>query len=469
MGLLGDRMAASELPEIGPDVISSTAIEDPSVAAIANRCLSTSGLEAVGPKSALSLFRSAVLHLQNGAGNRAVAALMAPMRPSESPDSARPARRTDLRLSTVGAAVLQRDVDFGLRKKEEVSGFAVPALEFWRSNKDKTLEEFGLHLMDELNNQLDANGVPRLPPPKFGPTPHAAGGFNAKSWSVVLDLAKTAAHPLNTKIGDLAADRVAEVAGICYHEVRHAEQAFLVARLVASRAAGKKSAADIAAELDLDLSAAEAAVKSTSPLPGRAGTAEIEHWRAFEKSGKHHDYWEWNETFKGFVENTAGSLPKPSPQGVDKVTAAWEALTPTIAGWRKDTLPFADTKIKQVEKVKSPDAADKQVLGDLKKIRAAGKKVIKADKKMGDQIAKFKARQAAAAKKPITVDEARLIQAEFVVDWLELEENVLRLGQAINDAYRAYPQEADAYKAEAAVMQTFLSKAKSGSPKPRRK
>lgn len=376
--------------------------------------------------------------------------------------------RAALRLSTAGTAVVQREAAVGLRKKDEFSDFASFAHDFWKNNKDKSLEELGLFLMDKANGQLILNGVlPIRDPPSFGPTRQgAAGGFRHQTWTVDLDLAKTAAHPLSTKIKDLTADQVADVAGVCYHEARHAEQAFLVARVVASEAKGKKDAKAIAAELGIPEFVAKAAVNSTELLPGKDSMAQIEQWRAFGESGKHHDYWDWNETFQGFVGNVIASFRKPRPEGVDKVITAWTALTPTIAGWRRDSLPPLEAKIAKLTSAKAREAVDKQVLRDAEKIRAGIQKVIKADKALSDEVAKFRARQAKASEKPLTVTEAGAIQSQFASLWIDLELAVRKLGQTTNDAYRAYPIEADAYAAQESVIKTFLSKPKTAAPKP---
>jgi hypothetical protein len=376
--------------------------------------------------------------------------------------------RAALRLSTAGTLIVQRDAAIGLRKRDESSDFASFAHTFWRANMDKSLEELGLFLMDKVNAQLITNGaLAILDPPSFGPTGRgAAGGFRQKTWKVDLDLASTATHPLATKIKDLTAEQVAEVAGVCYHEARHAEQAFLVARVVASEAKGKKDAKTIAAELDVPEFVAKAALNSTEPLPGKDAMAQIEQWRAFGKSGRHHDYWDWNEIFRGFVENVMASLPKPRPEGVDKVIAAWTALTPTIEGWRKDSLPPLETKIDNLTRARTPDAVDKQVLGDAKKIRAGIQKVIKGHKTLSDEVAKFQARKAAADRRPITVPEAGVIQSQLALLWITLEGALLDLMVTTNSAYRAYPIEADAYAAQESVMKTFLSKTKTAAPKP---
>jgi hypothetical protein len=354
-------------------------------------------------------------------------------------------------LTMRGAPAIQRDAKFGMMKKEQVTAFAGLALKFWRENPDKTLAEFGTHLMEKLNVQLAANGVPKLPAPNLS-SHRAAGGFAASSWTVEFDLARTATRPLTTKIKELPADRISELAGICYHEARHAEQVFLVARLVASEV---KDAKAVATALDIPLPIAEAALKATGPLPGgKEGLEKIRGWRAFHKGGEHQDYQDWNESLRQFVSNVIKSLPSPLPEGVDGITAALGKLSPVLAGWRKDTLPFADDKITKLKGAKTRDAIDNQVLGDLTATRRTLKKVMNAETETIKQLGRLKARQKALAKKnkKMTVDEAKLFQLEIAVAWLGLNRALAELDVVTGNAYRSYAHEADAYAAQRAVM-----------------
>ena len=364
-------------------------------------------------------------------------------------------------LTIRSALAIQRDAKFGMMKKDQVTGFAGLALAYWRANPDKTLAEFGTHLMDQLNIQLAANGVPKLPAPNLS-SKRGAGGFAASSWTVQFDLARTATRPLTAKIGELPADRVSEIAGICYHECRHAEQAFLVARLVASEAKGAKDAKAVATELDLSVPIAEAALKATGPLPGgKEGLEKIRGWRAFEKGGKHWDYRDWNESLQQFVGNVIKSLPSPTPEGVDAITAALGKLSPVLAEWRKDTVPFADDKIAKLKGAKTRDATDNQVLGDLTTTRRILKKVMDAETATIKQLGRLKARQEAIAKKtkpPLTVDEAKLFQLEIASAWLGLNSALAELAVVTNKAYMSYPHEADAYAAQHAVMKEITAK-----------
>ena len=359
--------------------------------------------------------------------------------------------------------VVARDADFGLRAKAGISGYAGPAADYWRANPGDTLEDFAKHLMTEANKELAANGVPALPAPTFGSRGRIAGGFAQHSWTVQLDAAGTAKAPLTAKIGTLAVDRVAEVSSVCFHEARHAEQIFAVARLVAGEG---KDAKAIAAEVDLPEHIARAALAAKGPLPGgKAALAEIKLWRAIGQTGKHSDYWDWNEAFRGYVANVIAGFPSPPPSGVDTIVATRDAFAKTLAEWQKDTLPFLDSKITALSKLKRPDSSDAIVLRDVTKIRTAARAAVKADTALGTEIGRFRARQA-DARRPITVGQARGIQQTFELDWLGLELAVRKLSQVADAAYEAYPHEADAYATGKLVTKGFHDRAKAPAATP---
>jgi hypothetical protein len=290
-----------------------------------------------------------------------------------------------------------------------------------------------------------------------------AGGFAQSSWTVQLDLARTAKGPLTTKIGTLAPDRVAEVAGVCFHEARHAEQVFTVARLVAGE--GRKDAKAIAAEVGIPEWVAKAALGAKGPMPSKAALADVKRWRAIGQTGKHSDYWTWNEDFRSFAANVVAALPSPSPSAVDKVIAAREDFAKTLAEWQKDTLPFLDKKIDALTKLTRPDAADTIVLRDVRKIQAAAGKVVQQDSKLAAEITRFRARRA-NTRKPITAPQAAEIQSTFELDWLGLEIAIRQLSITADGAYESYPHEADAYATGKSVQKAFLDRAKAPAVKP---
>ena len=355
-----------------------------------------------------------------------------------------------------GLAVQRAPKPFGMMEQTQVSGFAALALAYWRGNPDKTLADFGLYLLDELNKQLATNGIPTPPKPKLDSL-RSAGGFVAASWTVQFNLAGTAKQPLTAKIGGIPGDRISEVSGIVYHEGRHAEQAFLVARLVASEAKGSKTGKQIAAELDLHEPAADAALKATGPLPGgKEGLATIKGWRAFDKGGEHYDYWEWNEHLQQFVANVLKGIPDPVPEGVDRIRAELTKLAPTFADWRKTTIAFADTKLAALKGDKGRDTTDNQLLRDLTKTRGVLKKVMDAEAKILKELGRLDARK--AQKKPLSVDEAKLFQLEVAAPWWGLQAALSELVVVTGKAYEAYPHEADAYAAQHTVQKDFGAK-----------
>ena len=141
---------------------------------------------------------------------------------------------------------------------------------------------------------------------------------------------------------------------------------------------------------------------------------------------KHHDYWEWNEDFRKFVDNLNDSLPTPTPQAVNKIIGAWKLASATVAEWKKDTLPFIDKKLGDIKKSSKPDASDQRVSRDLGKIGVDAKKVVTADTALATFVTQFEGRQAEASTRPMTADEARVIQTTFAADgsaWPRLSSN----------------------------------------------
>ena len=405
------------------------------------------------PVPAAAPTHHAVLNLQSAVGNAATTVLVQRLLVQRTPPHPRPAAAPVLQRPILVA----RDADFGLRASAGISGYAGPAADFWRANPDVTLQDFGLHLMVEANKKLVANGVPALPAPVFLSRGRDAGGFARSSWSVQLDLARVAQGPLTTKIGTLAPDRIAEVTSVCYHEARHAEQAFAVARLVASE--GGKDAKAIATEVDVPEWVATAALGARGPMPARAALADVRLWRAIGQAGKHSDYWKWNEDFRGFAANVVKGFASPPPSGVDAIIASWEAFARTLASWQRDTLPFLDVKIAALTRRRRPDASDTIVLRDVRKIHAAVGKVKSANATLAAEINRFRARRA-NTRRPITVPQATVIQSSFALDWLKLELAVRNLSIVADAAYEAYPHEADAYATGKAVEKVLLDRTK---------
>ena len=149
-----------------------------------------------------------------------------------------------------GPPVVQRQGPFGMHKADQVGGFAGDVDAFARADPTKTVADLCGFMIDSVNARLAVNGVPKLPVPNLNSL-RSAGGFAASSWTVQFDVVRTATKPLTATVADVPPERLNELAGIFYHEGRHAEQAFLVARYVAGQPGGPKDAKTLSAALDL--------------------------------------------------------------------------------------------------------------------------------------------------------------------------------------------------------------------------
>lgn len=160
-------------------------------------------------------------------------------------------------LYVVGATTAEKDAVF---QYLGLSGLALPSnLEAFASDAQGaaaaiaamgTFGERAARVRDVVNARLSAAGVPTIT--SITPGGGGAAHFAKESWSVTVDT------EFAMKSG---ANGPAELLATVYHEARHAEQDFLIARHMARA----KDAAAIAAEHGIPMRVAEAA--KASPLP----------------------------------------------------------------------------------------------------------------------------------------------------------------------------------------------------------
>jgi hypothetical protein len=360
----------------------------------------------------------------------------------------------------VSPMVVQRQKAFGLMTTPQSSGFAGMAVEFWKAHKSRTLAEFTAFLLDKIEVQLAANGVPQVET-RVGPNVRkVAGGFRSSSWSIVIDAASVTGKPLTTTLDGIIADRAAELAGICYHEGRHAEQLFLIARLMATR--DKEDAAAIERKLEIPAAIAKAAA-DPSAAPLRTETIpKIDQWFV-TVVGRHADYQTWAETFRGYVENTVAILSAPGPD-IAKIRVAWAELHPIVDSWKRVELPRIEAKQAMLAAISRPKIVDRQVVRDLRRIRAGLKQVIATEKALDGQLARLSKRAWRVffgQQRPMTARQRAETAKRLELAYLKTDNAVRQLGLITTNAYENYPKEADAYLAQAAVSKSFLAKAKS--------
>ncbi|HEX6024488.1 MAG TPA: hypothetical protein VFZ00_21035 [Solirubrobacter sp.] len=170
----------------------------------------------------------AVLRLQRGAGNQAVARVLA--------------RRAKQPKGT------------GLRDDAAIARYVRKAVIFWRNNPTAGLFHLANFLGAAANTELNWLGVPDV---KVHINEYGPGGafFHADGWYMVIN-GVTSDENVRT-LGELNEDAVAIVAMNVYHEARHAEQRFRVARMRAGEGSEvgfpmDEDAAKAAAEAPLD-------------------------------------------------------------------------------------------------------------------------------------------------------------------------------------------------------------------------
>jgi hypothetical protein len=192
------------------------------------------------------------------------------------------------------------------------------------------------------------------------------------TWTIAINPDKFSNRQDVTKVGELTADEAAEIADTIYHESRHCEQYFQIARLQAGRM--KKGTKDPAAKIAKDMSIpddiAKAAVRS--PLTAARGReemlAETEDWESITV-GRHGEY-------KGIINEWGNEADKLDDEvrgvkawNIDSVKATVEA---SLSGWKKNKnrLKFLKSHLAETRKIKRQTEVDKRVVTYLMDIKA---------------------------------------------------------------------------------------------------
>jgi len=137
----------------------------------------------------------------------------------------------------------------GLKEVKPTSTYTDEALAYWRNpaNQAKGIEEYAKHLTQRANVPLKAMGCPEMQPEFKSASPFRAA-FDFGNWHLIINTTLWSAKAGASKLSDLTIDEAAAAAGTVYHEARHAEQHFRIARMDAGRS--KHTApADISAEI----------------------------------------------------------------------------------------------------------------------------------------------------------------------------------------------------------------------------
>jgi hypothetical protein len=346
-------------------------------------------------------------------------------------------------------AVLLRLPFEELRQGGEVDTFSEHTVRFWQLNKTGAVDDLIRLASAEAGALLDRNGVPR--PKILTGTAKGKGTlafFMAKEWSITLDVDKLAsASPQKgvthaTKMSALTADSIAELASACYHEFRHAEQHFLAARQVAADAPGGMKAKDLADNLEIPITIADAAVSaSKTPLPDKY-KVQARAWRTTLHGGRHFTYKMWNEELRLLVEIITGGLDwnKLQKSPPDSLKDILKAAAPLVDKLR-DLSIRGEKLLRAMGAGPDPDPVDADVRKRLTKTAGSLFSAL-ATTRRGDKLPD------ADALAKMNPDDQKLasLNAEELVITLHLR--LLETDMAADEAYRAYPVEAEAYQVQ---------------------
>jgi hypothetical protein len=347
------------------------------------------------------------------------------------------------------ARVLQRAPAFGLAAPSATNEFAKTAVKWWQKYPGTTLANFAMIMVEEASRSLEKIGVPAVELDDAAST--GAAVFHSTSWTISVNF-QAIGHAPDTKVGELKPEELADFANTFFHEVRHAEQRFLMARLAVGKSPGKDAKA-IASEVAVKESVAGAAIKAGGGL-SRAEKALAEQlWEFFDE---HLGYKMWNTRVQELGSKILALLPSPSPSDVDSITTAWNALAPRIDELRKE-VPWADARIDSLAKQTGRSAVDEQVLRDVRKTRQVLETASQKSTDLATVVAEWPRMK---ARQTITADDAKRVKAVFNSRWLDFEVAARDVYLTAEAAYERYPEEADSRVVGDAVAKAALREAK---------
>jgi hypothetical protein len=255
---------------------------------------------------------------------------------------------------------------------KRVKGVTGRWVDLWRSKKDSTIRTLLGDMLAIVNAEL--RGL-KAAPMVFDPTPSTTeGGFRRQDWHmhINLDIDLGRKVSFDDKASSLSADDLAVISDTLYHEARHAEQMFLVAR---KRATMIRDPDALAKSLDMPVPIANAAILAGGPGPVDPDDERIEEWSAFEPSGRYFAYWRWNESMKKVTADTLDPIVTRSPHTLDDFSSTAELINRQInilsTAWS-----FPYDQIAAIEKLSTPKTVDTDVLAQLRRITSAFDKLV---------------------------------------------------------------------------------------------
>jgi predicted transglutaminase-like cysteine proteinase len=337
-------------------------------------------------------------------------------------------------------AVLARlKINTGLRRKDRTDAFTKEAHDYWANpaNKDKTLKDFSDFLIGKANAVLKAMGSYEVKP-NYITTGNASGTFSRVTWAMDINTAKFSNRARVSKVSDLTLDEAAEIADTIYHEIRHSEQYFRIARVRAAES--KKTGADIAKEIASDMSIPPAVAQAAAAVPMKAAKdnaylrGEAKDWESIT-IGLHAEY---KGIINTWIDEAWAARDAANAVDATNLNATKATISGHVSGWQTSNSrgKFVDSHLTKVEALATKGKMDKLVIKHLKAIKAALAKVNTAWKDVTDN---WGTDDAAAKLRRLTAMRAPLRE----------------LGNAVYAAYRDHLHEKDAWETGAAVGKEF--------------
>jgi hypothetical protein len=378
---------------------------------------------APGPKPGPATGPAAVLALQRSLGNRAV------------------------------GRVLQR-APTGIKEAKPTTDYTNDALAYWRdpANQSKSIGEYAMVLAKRANATLAGIGVSPMKP-VIDTKGYYHGAFDWEWWKIRMNIAQwsTTLGVKATKLSDLTMEEAAAAAASIYHEARHAEQHFRMARMLAGESKSTKTE-DKADEIQKALGFKERSVAmaaAASPLAQSAANAELlteaRDWEAITR-GFHLPYrnvvLKWLDEVQVLQDAIKAMEQKPMT-----VSSIEPTITSSLDGWRKSATrsKFLAAHLKATKKKKPQTPGDAVVTTNLKAIDAA----------MGALDKEWTKIKRTWAKDGLNT------RLQNVVGF---KTPLFALYQALHNAYSAQTHEADAFETEKAVSAQFKAGAAAAKP-----
>ena len=374
---------------------------------------------------------SRVRALQTTVGNQAVARI------AGTPAAAAP---TGASRRAPGTRVLARET--GLRTATNVTSFADTAEAYWYdpANNNKPLQDYAEHLMTKVNGMLKALGSVECRH-SYNTSGGDSGSFSRTTWNIEINPNKFSDRTGVTEVGQLTLDEAKEVADTIFHESRHSEQYFRIARLQAGRVGPKVTDENAAKQISDDMSIPLDVAKAGVKVPLKPGTddaeliSEASDWETITV-GRHGEYKGNVNTWS--AESREAEIKDVTQANVDTKKAE---LDTAVAKWKKDKdyVKFAKSHLAKTKKIKAPSTMDQRVVTNLTAV-----------------LAKFDALDAATKK--ASKGWKKLGASAKVSTLNDLEDERLALRRALYAAYRDHIHEEDAWAIGGAVQTAFKSK-----------